>query len=74
MILVDNFTPGFRIDLHIKDLVNAMNTGAMMGAPLPLTTGILEVLKQLSAGGNGACDQSGIVKYYEDLAGLKFSE
>lgn len=74
MILADNFTPGFRIDLHIKDLVNAMNTGAMMGAPMPLTTGILEVLKQLSAGGNGACDQSGIAKYYEDLAGLKFSE
>lgn len=74
MILADNFKPGFRIDLHIKDLTNAMNTGTLVDAPLPLTEGILEVMKTLSAEGSGSCDHSGIAKHYEKLAGTTYSE
>ena len=74
MILADNFKPGFRIDLHIKDLTNAMDTGAAFGAPLPLTEELLGVLKDLSAPGDGACDHSAIAKHYEQLAGKRFSE
>lgn len=74
MILADDFKPGFKIDLHIKDLTNAMNTGTLVGAPLPLTTEILEVMKKLSAEGSGQCDHSGIAKHYEELTGLKYSE
>ena len=74
MILADNFKPGFKIDLHIKDLTNAMATGTLVDAPLPLTTGILEIMKQLSAEGSGQCDHSAIAKYYEQLTGLQYSE
>ncbi|HWR10595.1 MAG TPA: 2-hydroxy-3-oxopropionate reductase [Rectinemataceae bacterium] len=74
MILADNFKPGFKIDLHIKDLGNAIETGNAFGSPLPLTKGIYEVLKCLSAEGEGSCDHSAIAKHYERLAGLKFSE
>ena len=74
MILAENFQPGFRIDLHIKDLTNAMNTGEAFGAPLPLTGGMLEVLKELSAEGHGSCDHSGIALHYEKLAGEKYGE
>ena len=72
MMLADNYKPGFRIDLHIKDLTNAINTGALCSAPLPLTNEMLEILKKLSANGDGSCDHSAIAKYYEELGGVKF--
>ena len=33
MMLDGNFKPGFRIDLHIKDLNNALDTGHGVGTP-----------------------------------------
>ena len=74
MMLADNYKPGFRIDLHIKDLTNAMNTGAVCDAPLPLTAEMLEILKKLSADGNGSCDHSAIAKHYEELGGVNFAK
>ena len=37
MVLDGNFAPGFRIDLHIKDLANVLDTVPQLGVPLPLT-------------------------------------
>jgi 2-hydroxy-3-oxopropionate reductase len=74
MILADNFKPGFRIDLHSKDLSNALETGHAYAAPLPLTAELLEVLRTLSAGGDGSCDHSAIAKFYEKLAGTAFAD
>jgi 2-hydroxy-3-oxopropionate reductase len=65
MMLAHNFEPGFRIDLHIKDLVNALETADHVGAQLPLTTSVLEMLRALSADGHGRDDHSGLVQYYE---------
>src|SRR6185369_6728464 len=42
MILEGHFPPGFKIDLHIKDLANALDTGHGVGSPLPLTAQIME--------------------------------
>ena len=47
MMLDHNFTPGFRINLHIKDLVNALDTSHEVGAPLPLTAAVLEIMTAL---------------------------
>ncbi len=66
MMLQHNFEPGFRIDLHIKDLVNALETADHVGAQLPLTTSVLEMLRVLSADGHGGDDHSGLVQYYEN--------
>lgn len=74
MMLADNYKPGFRIDLHIKDLTNASNAASMCDAPLLLTGTLLEILKKLSAGGDGSSDHSAIAKYYESLAGTTFSK
>ena len=68
MMLDHNFKPGFRIQLHIKDLVNALDTSDAVGAPLPLTASVLEMLTALETAGHGAEDHSGLVQYYEDLA------
>lgn len=71
MILARNFKPGFKIDLHIKDLNNALETGEAVDAPLPLTGKVMEFLKELQADGCGQEDHSAIAKYYEKLANLE---
>lgn len=73
MILSHDFKPGFRIDLHIKDLNNAIETGELFDAPLPLTGMVQEIMKQLSAEGFGADDHSGIARYYEQLTGIRLA-
>jgi 2-hydroxy-3-oxopropionate reductase len=45
MILDGNFKPGFKIDLHIKDLDNAHGTGYSTGMPLPLTVEAMQTVK-----------------------------
>lgn len=69
MILDGNFTPGFKIDLHIKDLNNALDTGAVTGTPLPLTAAVQQMLQVLKADGEGGSDHSAIAKYYEKVSG-----
>ena len=68
MILDGNFKPGFRIELHIKDLQNALDTGHNLHTPLPLTANVMETLQALAVDGFGANDHSAIVRFYEKLA------
>jgi len=68
MILAGNFKPGFRIELHIKDLANAIETGHDVGVPLPLTSQVMEMMQALKVDGKAGNDHSGIVQYYEKLA------
>ncbi|HEY9094086.1 MAG TPA: 2-hydroxy-3-oxopropionate reductase [Candidatus Cryosericum sp.] len=67
-ILDGNFEPGFRIQLHIKDLVNAVDTAHDLGVPVPLTVQVLETLRELEEQGLGAADHSAIIRHYEELA------
>ncbi len=69
MIIGRNFEPGFKIDLHIKDLMNALETGHGVGTPLPLTALVMEILQMLHSDGYGQMDHSAIARYYEKLAG-----
>jgi len=68
MVLNGNFKPGFRIELHIKDLANALETGHEVGVPLPLTSQVMEIMQALKADGKAGDDHSGIVQFYEKLA------
>lgn len=69
MMLNGNFKPGFRIGLHIKDLNNVLESGHSIGAPLPLTATVMEMMQWLRAKGKDALDHSALVQYYEELAG-----
>ena len=62
--------PGFRIDLHIKDLTNALNAAHAINAPAPLTANVMEVMQALKVDDLGAKDHSAIVKYYQKIAGV----
>jgi len=68
MVLKGNFKPGFRIELHIKDLANALDTAHEVGVPLLLSSSIMEVMQALKADGKAADDHSGIIQFYEKLA------
>ncbi|ADK15863.1 2-hydroxy-3-oxopropionate reductase [Clostridium ljungdahlii] len=74
MVLDRNFKPGFKIDLHIKDLKNAVETAAGVGAPLFLTNQVLEMLRNLHLDGEGQSDHSALVKFYEKLGKVKVTK
>lgn len=70
-VIEGNFEPGFKIDLHLKDLANAMDTARELGVPLFLTSQVTEILKSLKADGKGQKDHSAILNFYEKLAGIE---
>ena len=67
MMLSHQFQPGFRIDLHVKDLQNAMAATQTTETSLPLTEAILAMMKALQRDGKGGNDHSGLLEYYEQL-------
>lgn len=68
MMMDRTFAPGFRVELHIKDLNNALNAAHSVNSPVPLTASVREILTALQADHLEKEDHSGIVKYYEKLA------
>jgi len=71
MMLDRNFTPGFRINLHIKDLDNVLNTAKGIATPTPLTENVMIMMTALRDGGLGEADHSALVRFYENLAGIQ---
>ena len=71
LMLEGNFAPGFRIELHIKDLQNALDTAHEIGVPVPLTAGIMEIMQALKTDGKAKDDHGGVIQFYEKLAGVK---
>ena len=69
MMMDQNFKPGFRIDLHIKDLNNVVDAAKAVDAPIPLTQSVLEMMKILHKDGDGVCDHSALLKYYQKQTG-----
>ncbi|MEW5975750.1 MAG: 2-hydroxy-3-oxopropionate reductase [Acidobacteriota bacterium] len=66
----NKFEPGFKIDLHLKDLKNALLAGKSLGVALPVTGLIHEFFTACSAQGKGQKDHSVIFTLLEQLAGL----
>jgi len=68
LVMDRKFNPGFRINLHIKDLSNALDTSHEIGVPLPLTSAVMEIMQALKVDGKGEDDHGGLIQYYEKLA------
>jgi len=68
LVLKGNFKPGFRIELHIKDLANALDTAHQIGVSVPLSAAVMEVMQALKVDGKGTDDHGGIIQFYEKLA------
>ena len=71
MILEGNFKPGFRIELHIKDLKNALDTAKESGVEHILTGKVLEIMEALKEEGKGKDDHGGIIQFYEKSANVE---
>lgn len=70
MMLDRNFEPGFKIELHIKDLNNALNASHAINAAIPLTAQVMEMMQVLKADGFEKEDHSSIIKYYEKISNV----
>ncbi|MHB9098243.1 MAG: 2-hydroxy-3-oxopropionate reductase [Syntrophales bacterium] len=64
------FKPGFRINLHIKDLNNILETAKAIDAPTPLSSQTMAMMQSLKEE-YGDSDHSALVRYYEKLAGIE---
>jgi 2-hydroxy-3-oxopropionate reductase len=71
MVIARNFKPGFRIELHEKDLRNALLAGESLKVALPLTSLVRQMLISLMNEGKGGLDHSAIVNFAEDMAGIE---
>ena len=71
MMIEGNDKPGFKIDLHIKDLNNALDCAHTVGSPLPMTAAVQEIFQWLHNNGCGQDDHSSIIKYYKKLTGIE---
>ena len=68
LVLKGSFKPGFRIELHIKDLANALDTAHELGVPVPLSSLVMEIMQVLKADGKAGDDHGGLIQFYEKLA------
>ena len=68
LVMDRKFNPGFRINLHIKDLQNVLDTSHECGVPLPLTAAVMEMMQALKVDGKGDNDHGGLIQHYEKLA------
>jgi 2-hydroxy-3-oxopropionate reductase len=62
------FNPGFRIELHQKDLNLALNAAQSLGLSLPNTSGALQLFNACVAQGGAGWDHSAMVRALEKLA------
>jgi 2-hydroxy-3-oxopropionate reductase len=65
-----SYKPGFKVELHHKDLGLIMESARVLGVPLPVTAVVQELFGALRVKGGGTLDHSGIITLLEDLAGL----
>jgi len=71
MMIAGNDKPGFKIDLHIKDLNNALDCAHTVGAPLPMTAEVQEIMQWMHNHEGGQKDHSAIAQYYEYLTDIQ---
>ncbi|PYC76795.1 2-hydroxy-3-oxopropionate reductase [Streptomyces tateyamensis] len=63
------FAPGFRIDLHHKDMGIVTSAARAVDAPLPLGAAVAQLVASARANGDGSLDHSALLRGVERLAG-----
>lgn len=69
-----NFAPGFRVDLHRKDLAIALASARNQQVSLPTTALVSQLFDALSATGRGDLDHSSFITLIEELSGYEVGE
>ena len=73
-ILSGDFRPGFKIDLHQKDLRLVQAAAASLGVPIPTTALVQQFLTAMQTRSRGGDDHSGVIQFFEGLAGVQVRE
>ena len=73
-MLKHDFAPGFRVDLHRKDLGIALATGREQQVPLPVTALVSQIYDAVAAAGRGGLDHSALLTAVEGFAGYTLPE
>jgi 2-hydroxy-3-oxopropionate reductase len=68
------YNPGFRINLHIKDLGNVLDTGHALHNAMPLASSVMEMMQSLANAGHEALDHGALGMYYEKLNGVSLKK
>lgn len=68
------FNPGFRIELHQKDLNLALQGARSLGVALPNTANAAQLMNGLAANGGAALDHSALIKAIELLSGHEIAK
>jgi 2-hydroxy-3-oxopropionate reductase len=68
-LLARDFTPGFKLDLHAKDLAIVLDTARELDVPLPGAALVAELFASERDRGRGEADNSTVVRALEALAG-----
>jgi 2-hydroxy-3-oxopropionate reductase len=63
------FQPGFRVELHHKDLGNLQAAARDAGVAIPLGAVVSQLMGALKAQGHGALDHTALLKLVEQLSG-----
>jgi 2-hydroxy-3-oxopropionate reductase len=69
-----SFDPGFRIELHQKDLSLALSSARALGVSLPNTATAQELFNSCAAHGGKAWDHSAMVRALEKLANFEIGQ
>jgi 2-hydroxy-3-oxopropionate reductase len=64
-----DFTPGFRIELHHKDMGIVTSAAREAGVVIPLGAVLAQLVASLKAQGDGGLDHSALLKLVEQLSG-----
>ncbi len=70
-ILDGNFTPGFKLDLHAKDLRLVHQVAEALGVALPTTAIVEQYFTALRRQGRGGEDHSAVIRLFEEFAGIE---
>ncbi len=68
-MIAGDWKPGFRLELHLKDLDNALAAAGGSASPIPFTTIVRQFVKTLVDNGHAREDHAAIARYCEDAAG-----
>jgi 2-hydroxy-3-oxopropionate reductase len=66
-----DFEPGFRIDLHHKDMGIVTDAARTVGAALPVGAVVAQLVASLRAQGDGGLDHSALLRAVERLSGAR---
>ena len=69
-ILAGDYTPQSSVNIFVKDLGIVLDTARKLQFPLPLAAAAHQLYLAAAAAGHGAEDDSAVIKFYAELAGI----